>query len=147
MGLSICHGIVRQHGGEMWATTKKGTGMSFFVRLPVTDLPDHYVPIKSQGNQSTAISIGKLLVVDDESEIQKIVAKALFNDFDTVDQAATGEVALDMIRGSNYDCILLDLKMPGVTGREVYERVARYDSRITDRIVLMTGDSASPETE
>lgn len=96
-------------------------------------------PIKSYFN-------GQDLIVDDEPAIRYIVAKGLLNDFDAVDQAANGEVALDMIRGSNYDCILLDLKMPGINGQEVYERVARYDRRITDRIFVMTGDTASPET-
>ena len=132
MGLSICHGIVQQHGGEMWATSKKGTGQS-----SAGQEPRH--PIKSYFN-------GQDLIVDDEPAIRYIVAKGLLNDFDAVDQAANGEVALDMIRGSNYDCILLDLKMPGINGQEVYERVARYDRRITDRIFVMTGDTASPET-
>ena len=126
MGLSICHGIVKQHGGEMWATSSKSAGISFFVRLPITDVVAFSQSPDIQRYESKFASTGRLLVVDDEADIRQIVAKGLLKDFKLVDQAPNGEVALDMIRSNYYDCILLDLKMPGISGVEVFERVARY---------------------
>ena len=85
-------------------------------------------------------------MVDDESEIRQLVAQGLGNDFAVVNQAEDGETALEMIGASSYDCILLDLKMPGIGGEEVYERTLSRDPRIAGRIVFMTGDTARPET-
>ena len=51
-----------------------------------------------------------------------------------------------MIRAWEYDCILLDLKMPGISGSEVFEKTVEYDRQIADRIIIMTGDTASSET-
>lgn len=64
----------------------------------------------------------------------------------TVDLAENGETALDMIAASNYDCILLDLNMPGINGEEVYAKTLSRDPRMAGRIVFMTGDTARPET-
>ena len=146
LGLSICHGIVQQHGGEMWAASKIGAGMPFFVQLPITSVAG---VSPSEQNQPTGLNIaskGRLLVVDDEPAIRQLVAKGLGEDFEMVDQAPDGEAALAMIQSSIYDCILLDLKMPGISGMEVYERTAGYDHGLADRIIIMTGDTASPET-
>ena len=146
LGLSIYHGIVQQHGGEMWAASEAGAGTSFFVQLPITSVVCASQAPHNQSEESRAASRGKLLVVDDESAIRQLVAKGLGNDFAEVDQAHSGEAALDMIEASDYDCILLDLKMPGISGIEVFERTVSQNHHIADRIVIMTGDTASPET-
>lgn len=130
----------------MWAASAKGEGMSFYVRLPVTKVLGVSLPAQDQKAEPKTSSLGRALVVDDEATIRQVVAKGLHDDFEQVDQAPNGEVALDMIRTSHYDCILLDLKMPGISGQEVFERTIRYDSKIADCIVIMTGDTASPET-
>ena len=146
LGLSICHGIVQQHGGEMWAESINREGTSFFIKLPVTKAAVGLKHSTHQTIQVDTASVGRILVVDDEPLIRQIVAKGLTDDYGLVDQAPSGEVALDMILNSHYDCILLDLKMPGISGKEVFERTASYDHRIADRIVIMTGDTANPET-
>ncbi|MCH7736291.1 MAG: PAS domain S-box protein [Chloroflexi bacterium] len=146
LGLSICYGIVQQHGGEMWATTQIDVGSSFYVQLPISDgLGVSDIPIRER-QKTDGGSKGRLLVVDDDVEIRQLVAKSLSNDLVTVDQADNGETALNMIRGSDYDCILLDLKMPGISGIEVFEQSIKYDHRIAGRIIVITGDTASPET-
>lgn len=146
LGLSICHGIVQQHGGEMWVTSKIGVGTSFFVQLPVTSAVAVSPSGQRESTGTIAASNGRLLVIDDELAIRQLVAKGLSEEFEIVDQASDGEAALDLIQTSSYDCILLDLKMPGISGMEVYQRTAGYDLNAADRIIIMTGDTASPET-
>lgn len=51
-----------------------------------------------------------------------------------------------MLRDSDYDCILLDLRMPGISGMEVFEKFVASKPSHADRIIFMTGDTASPES-
>ena len=129
----------------MWAANNEGSGTSFFIRLPI---------VKNQGSsqsttyQSEMVTVGsnaRLLIVDDEPWIRELLTKGLRDYVKTIDQAPNGAVALDMIRDSNYDCILLDLKMPGISGVEVFETAVNFDPSIADRIVFITGDTANSD--
>ena len=52
-----------------------------------------------------------------------------------------------MIRAADYDCILLDMKMPGSNGNEVFEQAIEHTPRLAGRIIFMTGDTANPQTD
>ena len=45
-----------------------------------------------------------------------------------------------------YDCILLDLKMPGMNGRQLYELMKHNSPDLTKKVVLITGDTVSLDT-
>jgi two-component system NtrC family sensor kinase len=45
-----------------------------------------------------------------------------------------------------HGCILLDLKMPGMSGQQLYYRMVEADQKLARRIIFMTGDTASPDT-
>ncbi len=53
---------------------------------------------------------------------------------------------MEMIGRTEYDCILLDLRMPGLSGMEVFERIVASDRQLSNRIIFMTGDTARPES-
>lgn len=61
----------------------------------------------------------KILVVDDEERIRRLLRMYLEREHYEIDEAANGEEALEKARGEEYDCILLDLMMPGKDGIEV----------------------------
>ena len=60
----------------------------------------------------------KILVVDDEDYMREIVRRALEDAAFSVEEAADGKAALQMIRRYPYDVIITDLRMPGCSGRE-----------------------------
>src|SRR5271157_956367 len=74
-------------------------------------------------------SQGKVLIVDDESSIRRALHSTLHGMGFEVDQASTGEEALDLVRASEYDVVLLDINMPGIGGvrtcREIRRRLPR----------------------
>ncbi|MCI0780625.1 MAG: response regulator, partial [Chloroflexi bacterium] len=45
-----------------------------------------------------------------------------------------------------YDCILLDLKMPGMSGQELYQLIQGISEPLASKVVFITGDTVSPET-
>jgi two-component system KDP operon response regulator KdpE len=59
---------------------------------------------------------GKVLVVDDDSAIRRALHNTLHGMGFEVDDAASGEAALDLVREAEYDVVLLDINMPGIGG-------------------------------
>lgn len=72
------------------------------------------------------ITAGKprhVLVVEDDAEIRRRTVKLIGNGDVQVDEAETGEEALEAIRSTRYDCVVLDLKLPDMDGREVLKKL------------------------
>jgi len=84
----------------------------------------------------------KILVVDDEPDILKVVTfilkKSGYDTFSAVD----GKEALDMVKDKKPDLILLDLRLPVMDGNEVCRRIKSDDSLKTIPVLLLTASGA-----
>ena len=80
-------------------------------------------------------SKGRILVVDDQSQIRRALRTALIANGYEVNDASSGEEALEKLREGKYDVILLDINMPGIKGTEVC-RVIRSASDVG--IIMLT---------
>jgi DNA-binding response OmpR family regulator len=78
-----------------------------------------------------------ILVVDDEGAIRYSVSKTLQRIGYEVDEASTGEEAVDMIKKREYEVVLTDIRMPGITGVELLKRIK--DASPDAIVILMTG--------
>jgi two-component system KDP operon response regulator KdpE len=78
---------------------------------------------------------GRILVVDDEPQIRRVMRAALVAAGYEVSDARTGDEALDCIRSQRYDLVLLDINMPGMTGIEACHEI-RLVSDVS--IIMMT---------
>jgi len=79
----------------------------------------------------------KLLLVDDESEFRLATAKALDKRGYAVTTAADGQQALELIRSEKPDILLLDLKMPGLTGIQTLEKIRAITQDLP--VIILTG--------
>ena len=84
-----------------------------------------------------------VLVVDDEGAIRYSISRTLQRVGYQVSQAADGEQALESLRQDNFDVVLADIRMPGLTGTELLRRI-RDDA--SDAIVILMTGYASLET-
>ena len=82
----------------------------------------------------------KILVVDDEQEIGAYLLTALVRLGHDVDTAIDGEAAWHLISQKQYDLILTDLKMPGITGFKLYNLIKEKHPDLLKNILVMTGD-------
>jgi len=81
------------------------------------------------------VSAGRILVVDDEPQIRRVMRTTLTGAGYEVDDARTGEEALNKLRGFRPDLVLLDINLPGMSGLEAC-RTIRSDSGVA--IVMLT---------
>lgn len=69
-----------------------------------------------------------ILVVDDEDKIRDVVASYLIKDGFQVKEASTGEEAIQKIRQTNFDLIILDLMLPDMAGEKVCQTIRSFSS-------------------
>lgn len=79
----------------------------------------------------------KILIIDDDESLRDSCTQALKNSGYEIDTAEDGEKGLSKAKELNPDLILLDLKMPGMSGEEVLKKLKKYDSKII--IIIITG--------
>ena len=87
-----------------------------------------------------------LLVVDDEPHIRNLLARSLEMQRYIVDLAEEGKEAFRKLASMSYDCILLDLKMPGMSGREVFQLMEESDPQAAKKVIFVTRDASDPDT-
>jgi HAMP domain-containing protein/CheY-like chemotaxis protein/predicted transcriptional regulator len=89
----------------------------------------------------------RLLVVEDNAAEQMSITELLGHDDIEIITSSTGAEALDTLRDSPCDCVVLDLKLPDMTGFEVLEHI-RADSDLSDiPVVVFTGRELSAEED
>ncbi len=149
LGLSICHGIISEHGGHIYAKSQLGYGATFYVELPVIEI----VETEKEDNKEQADKYLegnnkrlKILIVDDDHAILDVLTKLLIREGHEVKTVDNSNDAFNIIITEVFDCILLDIKMPVMSGIELYNRVKNLKSDIVNKIIFITGDSADLET-
>ena len=146
LGLSICHGIVTEHGGRIWAESQLGKGATFIVELPVVIEERRQRQVKAARKPKKPAK-GRILVVDDEPVVRRLLSQVLAEDGHEVETTDDGKDALNRIRGNRYNLILLDMKLPGISGSELYKRIKEIAESLAQRVVFITGDVMGSDTE
>jgi PAS domain S-box-containing protein len=146
LGLSVCYGIVSEHGGRIFAESKQGKGATFIVELPITTedkqlgFPETAVPEQRKATGA------KILVVDDEPVVREFISKVLTEEGHQVDTVDNAGDALEMVKSKTYRIILLDIKMPGMSGIELFKRFQKMTPSLTRKVVFVTGDVMGART-
>ena len=141
LGLSISDGIVREHGGRIRVASEPGCGAAFYIELPRTSLPAIVEP--SSAEQPVAVAPKRrLLVVDDEPAIRHAIATYFRSLGHLVDVVGTGRDAVAHAVACRYDAVMLDLRLPDISGDDVLARMSELPTR-PGRVVFVTGDTQS----
>jgi two-component system, cell cycle sensor histidine kinase and response regulator CckA len=133
LGLSTVYGIVKQSGGYIFADSGAGRGTRFRIYLPRVD-----DPTESTGTQHAAQLPGggseTILLVEDEESVRQLVRDTLEARGYKVIEAENGEAGLRAsgAYAGTIDMIITDVVMPGISGRELAQRVteARPDTKV-----------------
>ena len=147
LGLSLVYGIVAAHGGEISIEGGEAEGATFRIELAVAPLPQRSAEPPTPLPDEPEVTPGKILVVDDEATVARLICEALAADGHEVRPVANGREALECIEQEAFDLIVSDLKMPVMGGRRLYEEIERTKPELSGKLLLTTGDTVSREPE
>ena len=146
LGLSMCHGIIAEHNGQIYAKSKSGKGATFIVELPIVTRPEQLELAEPKVEEAEEAAKAKILVVDDEPTVLSLVSRVLTDEGHEVETIDNADDALEMIESKRYHLILLDIQMPGMSGTELYKRIHKIAPSLARRIVFITGDVIGART-
>jgi CheY-like chemotaxis protein len=170
--LAIVLGIVRERGGHVNVTSPPkggavfsraargatrasnpaGIGNSFFpisqtdtapvacTAIPATDSP------RSPRENILSPATNRILVVEDEPTVARLIADVLEDEGFRVDVVLDGREALKKAMRETYDLVICDMKMPGIDGRQFYGALAQTGNSLSERFLFVTGDTVSLHT-
>jgi len=166
LGLSIAYGIVTDFGGKVKIDSTENKGATVVVELPVADLDEGEgttdaalegeldsrdvvepleVPVEPSETPAIPGAV-KVLALDDEPCIVELISEILAQDGHQVDVAYNGQEGLEKISNTDYDLVICDLKMPMLSGQELFKFLQENKPELAGRVVFITGDVANPST-
>lgn len=134
LGLSIVKGLVDILGGKVYLKSELGQGTTFSIELPLKESKEIIKAEKTDlFKDVNDIDLGKvnILVVEDNKINQMITKKILSKMNLNCEVVDNGEDAVDKIKESNYDIVLMDIHMPGISGIEATKRIRSFNKEIT----------------
>jgi two-component system cell cycle sensor histidine kinase/response regulator CckA len=136
LGLSTVYGIVQQNGGHVTVYSEAGKGTTFKVYLPRID----EVPTLPSTKQDTELlkAKGKILLVEDDASVRRIVTQILQQQGYTVAEAKDGREALSMARKmEDIDLLITDVVMPEMSGPEMVKQLKKERPQL--KVLYLSG--------
>ncbi|MSR52266.1 MAG: response regulator [Gemmataceae bacterium] len=138
LGLSVVHGVVQNHGGAVVVESSPGAGTTFAVYLPASNSAS-WSGEASRPIAPEPLTSCRILFVDDETSIARLgqlMLKSLGHSATTFGDPAAGLAAI-RANPNEYDLVITDLTMPGMTGLELAQGIRTLGSSIP--IILCSG--------
>ncbi|MBW2023559.1 MAG: PAS domain S-box protein [Deltaproteobacteria bacterium] len=145
LGLSVCHSIVKKHGGHIQVHSRPGCGTEVSVYLPALEAGETRHVHESFSPSSRGI---RVLLMDDEEIVRETTRQMLVHFGCDVDCAAEGGEAIDLYKkakesGRPYDVVILDLTVPGgMGGKETAVDLLKVDPEA--KMIVSSGYANDP---
>jgi signal transduction histidine kinase/DNA-binding response OmpR family regulator len=136
LGTSIAYGIVSRHHGEILVDSAPGQGTTFHVRLLPARSEDAQ-PVMAVPRATKGPRTGRILVVEDDPMLREAFEEVLSSGGHKVVAASNGNQAIGLLARQEFDLVITDLGMPGVSGLDLARAVKRSDADLP--VVLLTG--------
>jgi two-component system NtrC family sensor kinase len=151
LGLSVCQGIITEHGGNICVERTNGKGATFIINLPAPTgdkavIKEKAVAEKKRPRRRRKVG-ESILIVEDEPAIRGMLTRILSEDGFQVHTASSGKDALRKLEKGLHNIYIVDLKMPDMGGKQLYKIMKNKYPNASERVIFMTGDTVTPETQ
>ncbi|MGA2420272.1 MAG: ATP-binding protein, partial [Candidatus Acidiferrum sp.] len=172
LGLSIVLSIVREHGGRVSVLDAPQGGAIFSVELPLAEglatgpawpaatmaLPaligaasgDEAFEAMTESYllaRRRAPAHGRVLVVEDEPTVARLIADVLQDEGLTVEVLLDGREGLKRAAERHFDLVVCDMRMPALDGQQFYQALVRTGNDLQHNFLFVTGDVIAPATQ
>jgi len=141
LGMSVSYGIIKRHGGEILIESEPGRGTTFIIHLPTGYLND---TVDEKLVRTVPVTLGtlegggaRILVIDDEDSVRKILYQMLKAKGYEVVVASSGQEGIERFNEEPFDLVFTDLGMPKMSGWEVGRALKGINPTIP--VALITG--------
>src|SRR5437763_3104441 len=137
LGLSISLGIVREHEGRIWAENA-AQGARFVIELPI-------VAPRTTGDYPALLTSAPItdrlpiLVIAGEASVRVALQRYLASRGHEVETTASGKEALARMREDAFDAVIVDMRMPDVSGEQLFQELKARDPSYAERVIFTTG--------
>jgi CheY-like chemotaxis protein len=148
LGLPLSRGIIHEHGGTIKIDELAGDGTTFIIELPLSRDDTAAAPRQAAGGRpAEPLENARVLVVDDEQMVRSFIKQILTESGHIVEECDNGFQALEKLEEfAAYDVILMDVRMPGLSGIELHYEIANRWPDLAARITFITGDISDSAT-
>jgi signal transduction histidine kinase len=132
LGLSIVKDLVELHGGDVSVCNAEKTGAEFHFTLPCRQ--------KKEGRRWDVSERKRVLVVDDDFDIRRLLVDRLSAKGYLLEEAGDGRAALEILEHGTMDGLILDLGLPIIDGLDVLHRIGEMPHQLSV-MVITAGES------
>lgn len=142
LGLAAVAGTIRAHGGAIEVESDVGVGSAFRIYLPTTDDDAPTIPTTTSAIIRGA---GEILLVEDDAMVSRTAIATLSSFGYQVTRVPDGASAVEMVRAEpkRFGLVLLDLRMPGMTGEATFDALRWLEPRL--RVLIWSGYGAEQD--
>jgi len=144
LGLSICKQLVTLMGGEIGVESRFGEGSTFWFSIPYTEphSSEDFAPL-ALSTPKTVVASRRLniLVAEDNKLNQLLIGQILSKLGHNHTIAGNGKEAVEILKGNDFDLILMDVRMPVLSGLDATQAIRQMEGdKATTPIIALTAD-------
>lgn len=133
LGLSIVKGLIDLLNGKIYLKSELGKGSTFFFEIPMQYTEELVKEVKTnyfKDVNKVDLDNIKILVVED-NKINQMITKKILNKMNlNCEVVDNGESAVEKVKNSHYDVVLMDIHMPGISGIEATRQIRAFDKNL-----------------